>query len=265
MNNTRKTRLYHYTVLLILLLILAAPIVATALYSLSTSWGATLLPDGLTLDWYYQLWTDERFLTALFRSLWICFTALLVAIGLTFPVIFVVDYYFPKLKPLMNLIVILPFAIPPVVSSVGLLQLYSDEPLALTGTPWILIGCYFMIALPFIYRAIENNLSAINLRDLVDTAHLLGASTFQAVWRIILPNLKNGLLSAIFLSFSFLIGEFLFANMLVGGQYETLQVYLYNIRNRSGHYSSALVVSYFLLILIATLIANTLSRKKRKN
>jgi putative spermidine/putrescine transport system permease protein len=265
MKKIKIERVYHNVVLAILMLILIAPIFATALYSVSTSWGATLLPDGLTLDWYYQLWTDERFLTALFRSLWICFMALLVAIVLIFPVIFVVDYYFPKLKPLMNLVVILPFAIPPVVSSVGLLQIYSDEPLTLTGTPWILIGCYFMIALPFIYRAIENNLSAINLRDLVDTAHLLGASTFQAVWQIILPNLRNGMLSAIFLSFSFLIGEFLFANMLVGGQYETLQVYLYNIRNRSGHYSSALVVSYFLLILIATLLANTLSREKRKN
>lgn len=261
----KMNTLYHYSVLSLLLLILMAPIAATALYSVSTSWGATLLPDGLTLDWYYQLWTDERFLTAFFRSLWICFAALLVAIGCTFPVIFVVYYVFPKLKSAMNLVVILPFAIPPVVSSVGLLQLYSGDPLALTGTPWILIGCYFMIALPFIYRAIENNLNAINLFDLIDTAHLLGANTLQAVWRIILPNLKNGLLSAICLSFSFLIGEFLFANMLVGGQYETLQVYLYNIRNRSGHYASALVVSYFLLILMATLIANTLSREKRKH
>ncbi|GKT39691.1 hypothetical protein LOCUS_17060 [Campylobacter jejuni] len=59
-----------------------------------------------------------------------------------------------------------------------------------------------------------------------------------------------------FLSFSFLIGEFLYANILVGSAYETLQVYLYNIKNQSGHYSSALVIVYFVLIFITTFIAS---------
>lgn len=252
---------YHQLIVVLLFLILLAPIFATFLYSISTSWGATLLPDGLTLDWYRQLWSDERFLASLGRSLWICFAAVLVAILLTFPVIFVTNYYFPSLKILMNFVIVLPFAVPPVVSSVGLLQLYADDPLPLTGTPWILIGCYFMIALPFIYRSIENNIQALNVPDLVDTSRLLGASTVKAIWKVILPNLRDGMLSAIFLSFSFLIGEFLFANMLVGGQYETLQVYLFNIRFKGGHYSSALVISYFLLLLFATLIANRFSKK----
>jgi putative spermidine/putrescine transport system permease protein len=253
---------YHQLVVILLFLILLSPIFATFLYSISTKWGATLLPEGLTLDWYWQLWSDERFLMALLRSLFICFVALIVAIALIFPVIFTVHYYFPKLKILMNLVIILPFAVPPVVSSVGLLQLYADDPLPLTGTPWILIGCYFMIALPFIYRAIENNIHALNIHDLVDTARLLGANTFTAILKVILPNLRNGILSAIFLSFSFLIGEFLFANMLVGGQFETLQVYLFNIRFKGGHYSSALVVSYFLMILFATLIANRFNKQR---
>lgn len=259
-----RAKLYHSGVVAVLLLILAAPIAATLVYSLSTQWGATFLPEGLTLKWYAQLWQDTRFLAALGRSLLVCTLALVVAVVCTFPVIFVVNYYYPKLKGLMNLLVILPFAVPPVVSSVGLLQLYADEPLALTGTPWILIGCYFIIALPFIYRAIENNMQAIHLRDLIDTARLLGASMPQAVMQVIVPNLRHGILSALFLSFSFLIGEFLFANMLVGGQFETLQVYLFNIRNRSGHYSSALVVSYFLLILIATLLANLSNKAAHK-
>ncbi|NOL48627.1 ABC transporter permease [Pelistega europaea] len=252
---------YHQLVVILLFLILLSPIFATFLYSISTSWGATLLPDGLTLDWYWKLWSDERFLASLWRSLWICFASVFIAILFTFPVIFVTNYYFPRLKLLMNLVIILPFAVPPVVSSVGLLQLYADDPLPLTGTPWILIGCYFMIALPFIYRSIENNIQALNIRDLVDTSRLLGSSTVMAILKVILPNLRDGMLSAIFLSFSFLIGEFLFANMLVGGQYETLQVYLFNIRFKGGHYSSALVISYFLLILFATLIANRFSKK----
>lgn len=259
---SRSEYLYHRVVIWLVLIILALPLVATLLYALATRWGASMLPDGLTLKWMVQLWHDPRFLLALGRSLLLCFGALLLSLLLVLPTMFVIAYYFPKLDLVMNILILLPFAVPPVVSSVGLLQLYSVPPLMLTGTPWILIGCYFTLALPFIYRAIANNMQAINLRELVDAAHLLGASTWQAAWLVVLPNLRKGATIALLLSFSFLIGEFVFANLLVGTRYETLQVYLYNVRNSSGHFSSALVIAYFLVVLLVTWLANTLNRTR---
>ncbi|MBG0759965.1 ABC transporter permease [Vibrio cidicii] len=236
------------------------PIIATLVYSLSSRWGATILPDGFTLDWYIKLLSDQRFLDAFGRSLFICLSALLLSVVLVLPAIFVVFYYFPKLDKVMNILILLPFAVPPVVSSVGLLQLYADSEIALVGTPWILVGTYFTIALPFMYRAIANNFAAIHLRDLMDAAHLLGASTTQAFLLVVLPNLKKGLMASLFLSFSFLLGEFVFVNILVGTRYETLQIYLYNMRQTSGHFTSALVMTYFLFIFLLTWLASRFSR-----
>jgi putative spermidine/putrescine transport system permease protein len=258
---SRTEFIYHRVIVWLVFLILALPLVATLLYALATGWGATILPDGFTLKWFLQLWSDPRFLVALWHSLLICFGALLFSLVLVLPTMFVIAYYFPRLDAVMNVLILMPFAVPPVVSSVGLLQLYSEPPLMLTGTPWILIGCYFTIALPFIYRAISNNMQAINMRELIDAAHLLGASTWQAALLVVLPNLRKGALIAVLLSFSFLIGEFVFANMLVGTSYETLQVYLYNVRNASGHFSSALVISYFFVVLLVTWLANALNRE----
>ncbi|MFC0139967.1 ABC transporter permease [Erwinia mallotivora] len=259
---SKSEYIYHRVIIWLVLLILALPLVATLLYALATEWGATILPDGFTLKWMAQLWQDPRFLLALWHSLLICFGALLFSLVLVLPVMFVIAYYFPKLDVVMNVLILLPFAIPPVVSSVGLLQLYSAPPLMLTGSPWILIGCYFTIALPFIWRAISNNMQAINIRELIDAAHLLGATTWQAALMVVLPNLRKGALIAVLLSFSFLIGEFVFANLLVGTNYETLQVYLYNVRNASGHFSSALVISYFFVVLLVTWLANALNRER---
>ena len=259
---SRTEFIYHRVIVWLVFLILALPLVATLLYALATGWGATILPDGFTLKWFLQLWSDPRFLVALWHSLLICFGALLFSLMLVLPTMFVIAYYFPRLDAVMNVLILMPFAVPPVVSSVGLLQLYSEPPLMLTGPPWILIGCYFTIALPFIYRAISNNMQAINMRELIDAAHLLGASTWQAALLVVLPNLRKGALIAVLLSFSFLIGEFVFANMLVGTSYETLQVYLYNVRNASGHFSSALVISYFFVVLLVTWLANALNRER---
>lgn len=254
--------LYHRIVVWVLFLILLLPLAGTLLYSLASSWSATILPSGLTFKWYLALWGDPRFLQAFGHSLLVCGGALVLATVLILPLLFVIHYHFPRLDALMNVLILLPFAVPPVVSAVGLLQLYGSGPLPMVGTPWILIGCYFTVALPFMYRAISNNLAAIHLRDLMDAAHLLGASTFQAAVLVVLPNLRKGLLVALLLSFSFLFGEFVFANLLVGTQYETLQVYLNNMRNSTGHINSALVISYFFFVLVMTWLATFLNKDK---
>ncbi|MBY8159120.1 ABC transporter permease [Vibrio fluvialis] len=254
--------LYHKTVVYGIVGIMLVPIIATLVYSLSSHWGATILPEGFTFDWYLKLLSDARFIEAFGRSLLVCVAALALSTLLILPAIFVVFYYFPKLDRVMNLLILLPFAVPPVVSSVGLLQLYADSAVPIVGTPWILIGTYFTIALPFMYRALANSFSAINLRDLMDAAHLLGASTTQAFLQIVLPNVRKGLMASLFLSFSFLLGEFVFANILVGTRYETLQIYLYNMRQTSGHFTSALVMTYFLFIFFCTWLASRLGAKQ---
>ena len=45
----------HYFIVGIILLFLSIPVLGTILYSFSSSWGATVLPDGLSLKWYNQL------------------------------------------------------------------------------------------------------------------------------------------------------------------------------------------------------------------
>lgn len=166
--------IYHRSVVWLLFVILLLPLLGTLVYSIASSWSASILPSGFTLKWYSQLWSDPRFLAAFGQSLLVCVAALVLSVILILPLLFVVHYHFPRLDALMNILILLPFAVPPVVSSVGLLQLYGSGPLQMVGTPWILIGCYFTVALPFMYRAITNNLQAINLRDLMDAAQLLG-------------------------------------------------------------------------------------------
>ena len=256
-------RLWHGFVIGFVVLVLGLPIAATVLYAFASSWGATILPDGLTLKWFARLLSDTRFLAAMGRSFFIWLCTLAFSTLLVLPMVFAIFYYFPKLKDWMEIIIILPFAVPPVVSSVGLLQLYAGDPFPLVGTPWILIGTYFTITVPFMYRALANGLDGINLKDLIDAAHLLGANTFTAFIRCILPNLNRALLASLFISFSFLMGEFVFANILVGTRYETLQIYLYTKRMTSGHLNAGIVATYFFLTLILTWLAMYLSRPRK--
>lgn len=254
-----KAKMYHYSLLFFVFAFMVSPIIATLLYSLSTSWGASVLPDGLSFKWYIELFNDTRFLESLLRSFIVCFGAIFLALIVIFPMVLLANLYYPKLKAFFNVLVIMPFAVPGVVSCVGLLQLYAES---LVGSAYILLFVYVIVCLPFIYRALENAISPLNLKELMDSNAMLGGSFLKAIFQLVLPNIKNGILVAAFLSFSFLVGDFLFANLLVGSSYETLQVYLYHIRGKSGHYASAFVFFYFFLIFLATFIASIFSIKE---
>lgn len=94
----------------------------------------------------------------------------------------------------------MPFAVPPIVSCVGLLQLYADN---MGGTAWILIFTYFTIALPFIYRALDNAISNVNLNELIASNAMLGGSLMGAIFKLVLPNLRNGIFGGSFFKFFF--------------------------------------------------------------
>ena len=248
----------HLLVIGVVMLILLVPLLATFLYSISTSWGATILPDALSLKWYVQLWSDPRFLMAFGRSVLLCMVSIIVSLLVILPLAFMMEYRYRQWQKIMDLVILLPFAMPPIVATAGLLQIYAGSPMM--GTPWILVGCYFTIVLPFMYRSLVNNLRALNLHDLMDASSLLGASSCQGFMQVVLPNIRKGIASAWFIAFSLLFGEFVFANMLVGTRFETLQVYLFNMRQTSGHFTSAIVISYFVFILLFTLFANRFNK-----
>lgn len=245
----------HYFIVGIILIFLSVPIIGTVLYSFSSSWGATILPNGLSLKWYVQLFSDTRFLLALQRSLLLAVVSLIIGLVVIIPSIVISAYYFPKILKGIELLSLLPFMVPAVVLAVGLLKVYSGVNITIFGIPIIIIGAYFSVTFPFIYRGVKNSLDSLHLQSLVETVNILGGTNFDAFKFVILPNLKKGITSSGILSLAILLGEFMFANLLIGGRYETLQIYLNSMKGKSGHFTSAMVSLFFIFIFIITYIA----------
>ncbi|MNI46091.1 putative 2-aminoethylphosphonate transport system permease protein PhnV [compost metagenome] len=153
---------------------------------------------------------------------------------------------------------------PGVVAAVGLIRAYSSGPINITGTAYILIGAYFIIILPYMYQGIRNSLLTVSAVELLNSAEMLGASRYKAFVTVILPNIWPGVVTSTLLSFSVLFGEFVLTNMLVGGHIQTIQVYLYQRVNESGHLASAIAISYFLFILVLSIILMKLGKKVNK-
>lgn len=262
----KKILIPHYIIIALILIFLFLPLIITFIFSISSKWGATILPESFSMEWYKMIFNDPRFIQSSSRSLLVCTITVVLSLVVMLPTVFSIVVYKPNLEKYLSIITTIPFAIPGVVFAVGLLKFYSRKPFSLTGSIWILVGAYFILVLPYTFQSIRNSLRVINAKELMDSAEILHASKFQAFIRIILPNIAKGAISSALLSFSILFGEFVLTNLLAGGQFETVQVYLYNKKNESGHITSAIVISYFVVVLILSSIIMKIgsSHKERK-
>jgi putative spermidine/putrescine transport system permease protein len=82
------------------------------------------------------------------------------------------------------------------------------------ATDVLLMFSYVTLAMPYMYRAVDAGLRAIDVRTLTEAAQSLGASWGTILLKVILPNVQVAVLSGAFLTFAIVIGEFTMASLL---------------------------------------------------
>jgi putative spermidine/putrescine transport system permease protein len=247
-SNLERTQALSVAVSLLFVVYLLVPILATLLYAFAGKWDRSVLPRELTLKWFADLFSDGRFYRAMGRSMLLCGGSTIFGVALMLPSVYAILLWRPKWERALALLTVLPYGMPGVVSAVGLIRVYSRPPLAIAGTPWIVLGAYLIGVLPYLYQSLVNAFRSINARSLTEAAYLLGADPWKAFLRVIVPGMASGVVSAAILSFSLLFGEFVLANLLIGGTFETLQMYLYRRLAENGHIASAVVVVFVAMI-----------------
>jgi len=167
---------------------------------------------------YTNSFADARFASSLLYSFVIGIITVVVSIALIVPTAYWVRLRAPRLRPFVEFVTLLPFVIPPVVLVFGLIRSFSRPPLPLTnsdlGSNVLLVFAYVVLSLPYMYRAVDSGLRAIDIRSLTEAAQNMGAGWFTIIVRIILPNLRVALLSGAFLSLAIVIGEYTIASYL---------------------------------------------------
>ncbi len=229
----------------VVVLLLAAvyfilPLVASAGFAFSTGKAFSLQPLVDALG-------DPGFVSAILLSVGIALATTVVAIVIVAPTSYLVVLRFPRLRTLTDFTTILPFVIPPIILTLGLREVYGiNSPFGvnLIGSPLLLVGGYVILGLPFVFRAIDNAMRAVDVRTLTEASESLGAGGVLTFVRVIVPNVRLGILAAALLSFTTIMGEFTLASLL---GYVTFPVYLNGIYASQSRQAVALVIVSFLI------------------
>ncbi len=227
------------------------PIFATYVFSIATKWDVSILPEGYTFEWYATAFDHPYFSITLTNSFIVSIAAVLVGLLFIVPTAYWVHTRVPAAKPLLDLLMILPFGIPAVVLALALIRVYSFPPLA--RSPFLLISASVVFSMPFMYRPISNSLQAIDVRTLTESAQSLGANALQILVRVIAPNILPGILSGSLLVFATVFAEFTLANLITGASFKTFPLLLVEFTRIDGRVAAALSVISFTVAWITSL------------
>jgi putative spermidine/putrescine transport system permease protein len=160
----------------------------------------------------------------------------------------------PWISRTVEFLCLLPLTIPAIVLVVGLVPVYNWIAQRNVST-LMLFWVYVILVLPYAYRALAAGLNSVDVKTLSEAARGLGASWFTVIFRVIAPNMRQGILNASLLGFALVLGEFPIAYLLL---YVNLQVELYSISRNTPNASvlfstsfAALVFTFLLLLILS--------------
>jgi putative spermidine/putrescine transport system permease protein len=249
----RRSSLWSWLWIALGALYFALPLLATLQFSLQAKKGE------LSLVAYANVFRDGGFASSFAFSLQTALATILVSALLIVPTAYWVELRMPRLRPVVEFLTLLPFVVPAVVLVFGLARTYNRTPLtdSRTGLHLLLIAAYVVLSFPYMYRAIDTGLRAINVRALTEAAQSLGAGWPTILARVIFPNVFVALLSGAFITFAIVMGEFTIASLLAQPAFGP---YINLLSSSKVYEPSALAVVSFALTWAAIGLVQWLAR-----
>ncbi|MBK9180833.1 MAG: spermidine/putrescine ABC transporter permease [Acidimicrobiales bacterium] len=239
------------------------PLLAMARFSLQripvvSLTGGNLL-EGWSLQSLVDVMTDPKTIEVAQRSLLLAAGAIVLTLVLLVPVATYVEVMAPRLRPVVLVMTLAPWVVPPIALVVGVAGTFR------TAAPWFLASVYSLVpfyalwALPFSYRAIDAGLRALDVRTLYEATQSIGAPGHAFFFRVVLPNLSSSILVVAALTGATVLGEFAFASLLLK---ETLPTYLVVIQGSNPR--AGLALALVVLVLTAAIIGFAVSLLRRR-
>ncbi|MFB8048705.1 MULTISPECIES: ABC transporter permease [Streptomyces] len=238
--------------LLLFVPLFAVPLLVILAASLATHWSGAF-PSGPTVERYAAATSGDS-LQALTTSLVTALAASVLALTLGGWAALAAASLRVRGKRLLDALFILPVAVPSVVVGLAVLVAYSQPPVLLNGTRWIVILAHTVLVTAFAYQSVA---AAVRRLDPMyeQAAAGLGASPARVLWRVKLPLLLPSLTSAVGLCFALSMGELSATMMLYPPDWTPLPVQIFAATDRGSLFTGAalavVLMASTLLVLAA--------------
>ncbi len=249
----------------LVLLFMYLPIVVLIVFSFNKSksrgnW------TGFTFKWYGELFKNSQIIDALYNTIRIALISSIIAVIIgTFAAIGIHNMKKIKKTVVMNL-TYLPVLNPDIVTGVSLMIMF-----VFIGTFMNLkLGFFTMLLahitfnIPYVILSVLPRLKQMN-KHMYEAALDLGASSFYALRKVIIPEIMPGIISGFLMAFTLSIDDFVISYFTTGSGVSNLSITIYSMaRTGVKPTINALSTLMFLSVLLLLVIINIRSSREEK-
>lgn len=264
-------------------LFLYAPIFVLIVFSFNDSKSRTVW-QGFTLDWYVELVQDSSIMNALSTTLLVSLVATLIAtVAGTFAAVGFFNMKKRWRSPLLALNNI-PMTNADIVTGVSLCLLFVAFFSAWTSfAGWLnsvqglihlptrlhmgfgtLLIAHITFDIPYVLLSVMPKLRQMD-KNLIDAAQDLGCTWMQAFWKVVLPEIKPGIVSGALIAFTMSVDDFVISYFTAGSTTSTLAMVVYGMtKKRISPKINAISSLLFATVLVLLVIVNVREARQEK-
>ena len=281
----RSNSLLSRVFMALVFVFLYAPIVLLIIFSFNAGNSNTVW-QGFSLEWYEKLFRDRLIMQSVYTTLLISLLSTIIAtVAGTFAAI---GFYSMRRRirdPLMTVNNI-PMMNADIVTGVSLclffvafynvwgdfavwfnsLQGFVQLPTRLTMGFGTLLIAHVCFNIPYVILSVGPKLRQMD-KNLVDAAQDLGCTWMQAFWKVIIPEIKPGIISGALTAFTMSIDDFVISYFTAGSSASTLAMTIYGMtKKRVSPEINAVSTLLFVTVLVLLAIVNIReARQERRN
>ena len=262
-------------------LFLYAPIFVLIVFSFNNSKSRTVW-NGFTLNWYVELFRDSQIMNSLYTTLLVALlSAVIATIAGTFASI---GFYNMKRRwrdPLMTVNNI-PMMNADIVTGVSLCLFFVAAFAGWNGfVKWMeityrltaprlslgfgtLLIAHISFNIPYVILSVMPKLRQMD-KNLIDAAQDLGCTWMQAFWKVVVPEIKPGIINGMLIAFTMSVDDFVISYFTAGAKTSTLAMTIYGMaKRRISPKMNAVSTLLFVTVLILLIIVNVRQTHQEK-
>ncbi len=236
------------------------PILVTMFFSFNSSKSLTRF-TGFSLRWYNELMQNVEVSKAVYVSLSIAVLATVISTVLGTITAIGLSRSRKVVRDLLLNVNNMPILNPEIVTAIGLMLLFSSIGMRKGYVTMLLAHIAFCT--PYVITSVYPKVRSLD-SNLANAAMDLGATPYQALVKVIVPMIKEGIFAGALLSFTMSFDDFVISYFVSGNGVKNISIVVYNMTKRINPTINALSTIVIIVIIIVLVAANILPGLIRK-
>lgn len=258
----KKTSVGSKIILTLTMLFFYLPILYIIIFSFNDSRSLTKF-GGFSLSWYEKMFADSTMMEAVLYTVIIAVIATVVATVVGTITAIGLSKSRKVVQKMVERINDLPVMNPDIVTAISLLMFFSV--LTVKKGFGTLLLAHIMFCIPYVMLSVTPKLRSLD-PNLIDAAMDLGATPFQALAKVIVPQIKPGIVSGALIAFTMSFDDFVISYFTTGNGVNNISILVYTMSKRVNPSINALSTIVILLITLVLGVVNIVPivREKRE-